>query len=178
MKKLIGSMLLFVVLANLGGFFVMFKIQEYAIKKEIKTRIKKGVSDDELHHFILTTDNQHQFEWKHSKEFKYKGMMYDVVHRVTLENGNILLKCVSDVQENELFKKLDEYISLSLINQNNGKHPIKQLHQFLDHLAAPTTKVYSLDFNSNKELSNTLWPNSYYLSPYLNGQPNPPEVLG
>lgn len=134
MKQFISWGILFLFLANIGGFFFVFKIQEYAIKRDIKTKIKQGVPENELYTFVLTDDNQHEFEWEHSKEFEYKGLMYDVVYKTNNPDGSVTLQCVSDVQETQLFKNLENYLSSSILSSHNGKHPIVEFHLFLSHL--------------------------------------------
>ncbi|CAG5080571.1 hypothetical protein CRYO30217_01380 [Parvicella tangerina] len=150
-------------------------MKEYAIKKEIKTKIKKGVDKDELYTFVLTEENQDQFEWEHSKEFKYKGMMYDVVYKTIHEDGSVVLQCVSDEQETELFQHLDNYLASEFTNQHNGKHPLVEFHQFLSHLFCNTdtfseSAMLADSFSISDHLSN------FYCNPFLKEADHPPQV--
>jgi hypothetical protein len=62
--------------------------------------------------------------WTKKNEFKKNGHFYDVVWRNNLKGGLIEFQCVSDVQETELFEKLDQYVSVNLANQNSDR-PLK-----------------------------------------------------
>ncbi len=174
MKQFLSWTILILFLANIGGFFYVFKIQEYAIKKEIKTKIKEGVPKDELHTFVLTESNKDHFEWKHSKEFKYHGMMYDVVYRSENADGSITLECVSDIQETLLFEKLDSYLAQRIVHQNNGKHPLVEFHIFLSHLYCPTSEVKNLSTElAVAEISTERI--SFYNDPWIHGIYTPPQ---
>lgn len=173
MKRIVACILLIVFAINLGGIYYIFKAKEYAIKKEIKTKIKQGVPKEELFTFIMNEHNEHEFEWEHSKEFEYNGMMYDVVYRTTLEDGSIKLECVSDVQESTLFKQLDQYLACSVINKNHGKHPMVEFHTFLQHLSC---QQYFQSWIAPAQVKKniTLPYIRIYQSPFLEIPTNPP----
>jgi hypothetical protein len=93
-------------------FFMMFGQQylflskRYAIRKEIKRKIKNGVDEKDMFFFQLSeVENDPSFYWENDHEFHYKGSMYDVVKR----NGDEL-KCINDDQEAKLFAGLDNLV--------------------------------------------------------------------
>lgn len=175
MKQLISWIILLLFLTNIGGFFYVFKIKEYAIKKEIKTKIKKDVPKDELCTFIITDANSHKFEWEHSKEFRFNGMMYDVVYKTVNDDGTTTLECVSDVQETQLFKDLNNYLVKEITNQNNGKHPLVEFHNFLNNLIfiPDVTCIYPNEVISNSVIMELP---QYYTNPFIQGIYTPPQI--
>jgi hypothetical protein len=116
------------------GLLLIFKIQQYQIRKEIKHLIKLGVPDNQLVHISISTKNKSQLEWKHSKEFRYKGNMYDVVKIEIVNDSTTLYQCVSDQQETILFANLDEQVKKNMDSKNNGSNPIKNLFKFLSNI--------------------------------------------
>lgn len=175
MNRFISWSILLLFLVNTGGFYYIFKIKEYRIKKEIKSKIKKGVPEDELKTFVISEANKHEFEWEHSKEFEYHGKMYDVVYRSKHSDGSEILKCVSDDQETALFKHLDKCLQQHLAANNHGNHPLVQYHFFLSHLFFENddTKVFHDYYFEGTHL---MHPNNVYTAPNLGISSPPPEV--
>lgn len=175
MNRFLSWSLLILFLVNTGGFYYVFKFKEYRIKKEIKTKIKLGVNEEELKTFVLTASNQHKFKWKHSKEFQFNGNMYDVVYRTKQADGSEILKCVSDAQETVLFKHLDECLQQHLISNHQGKHPLIEFHTFLTHLFfQPDLNLREID--DVLENHNSTYLNHNYLDPFIGLSPRPPQV--
>lgn len=114
--------------------FLVFKAKELVLKHEMKEELEKGIPREDLLSFVMTEDNQHEFDWEHDKEFEYKGTMYDVVYKTIQEDGSVLLECIADDEESELFRQMDNYVAGSFIQQNNGKHPLVDFHTFLQQL--------------------------------------------
>jgi len=101
-------LLVLAVCFNPAAYHLMFRLKQAEIRKQIKMAIKAGVPDEELTVFRLTDSNAGDFEWIHSREFRFRGMMYDVVREEAGTDGERVLHCVTDVQETRLFCKLDE----------------------------------------------------------------------
>ena len=112
--------LLFVLLFNIGGLYLVFRFQQHQIRKEVKHKIKLGVPQNELYLIRISPDNQHLIQWIHSKEFRYKGVMYDVVRKKTIDAKTIEFACINDEQEAKLFAHLDEEINKSNNNHSNA----------------------------------------------------------
>lgn len=120
-----------------GSFshIIYFKVQQYSIKKEIKQRLKKGVSTDELFTFTFSKseiENSKEIEFIEEHEFRYKGKMYDIVYQESL-NGKTVFQCVSDEQETMLFAQLDKLVEeQSKSNQEKNQQLFKLLNfQFI-----------------------------------------------
>jgi len=110
-------------------FFMMFGQQylflskRYAIRKEIKRKIKSGVDEKDMFFFQLSeVENDPSFYWENDHEFHYKGSMYDVVKR----DGN-LVKCINDDQEAKLFAGLDQLVRKRMDGRSSEVKPIQLL---------------------------------------------------
>lgn len=83
----------------------MYSVQKKAVRHEVRSMIKNGATDSELVHFTFALkDTVHAMEWKHSREFKYRKTMYDIVHR-EYKGDSVLYKCWKDTKETELSKR-------------------------------------------------------------------------
>lgn len=102
------------------GFVTYFEFSRHQIQKEVKTLIKKGVPEDELVHFEFSKKDYDQLKWFDQKEFSYKGKMYDVVKSVQLNRNTVLISCISDYQEKQLFKNLGDTVSKKLSDEQDS----------------------------------------------------------
>lgn len=85
-----------------------------------------GIADKDLVHFYfdLASNNFLSLKWKHSKEFEYKGNMFDIVKADTVKNIAHYI-CFPDKQEtalNKMFvKQLNDYFA------GNKEHEKRQV---------------------------------------------------
>ncbi|MCG3166528.1 MAG: hypothetical protein POELPBGB_02307 [Bacteroidia bacterium] len=104
-------MLLLILLFNISGHFVTFKLSQHSIKKEIKRKIKSHVPETELTVFTFSIAELNKLDWEEKgKEFSLKGNMYDVVKKQQTADS-ITLYCINDIQEKSLFANLEELIN-------------------------------------------------------------------
>jgi hypothetical protein len=125
MPKLISFLLLFLFLWQIGGYLLEFEIESSRVRKELKKLSKEAVPLNQLVYFQFSAKEIQSLTWTKKNEFKKDGHFYDVVWRHHLKGGLIELQCVSDDQETELFKKLDQYVSVNLANPNSER-PLKK----------------------------------------------------
>lgn len=118
------------------GYFIVFQIQKYNIRKEVYKKIKSDFVSINAVEIEYTYSNISEFTWiKKCKEFVYRNAMYDVVKAEKIENG-FRLYCLKDDKEKELHNKLENHITETL-NKNSAKQKnkktnnAKQLHDFL-----------------------------------------------
>lgn len=110
MKKVLSILLLLIFLYNLTGYYVVFRVLQYRVRREIKYRIKQNISDDELVLISISITDDKCLTWtKPNKEFRYKEEMYDIVRQETKEDM-ILYYCVHDFKESKLFSDLDGHV--------------------------------------------------------------------
>ncbi|MDX1830090.1 MAG: hypothetical protein R3342_11145 [Lutibacter sp.] len=79
-----------------------FKYLQHNIQQEINNEIKEGLNEKDLSVVIIPLKDENKIIWtKKNKEFKYKGLMYDVV-KTKIKNGNRYYYCINDVKEKQL----------------------------------------------------------------------------
>ena len=119
MKRIISFFLLLVFAFNLVGVAILFKVQQYSVKQEIKRQIQRGVPEAELCAIRVDAQNDAEVWWLEEDEFFYRGAMYDVVKKRDLGKGETVYFCINDVLEKKLYDNLDALV---------GKHPPGSKH--------------------------------------------------
>lgn len=107
------------------GLYLLHTVQVGLVRHEMKQRIKAGVPEEDLVVLKITKseeENPQVFERKHSREFLYKGEMYDVM-RSSQVGDTTIYTCIHDVKESRLFARLDRMVLDELNgNENQKKH--------------------------------------------------------
>lgn len=140
MKKLVSIFLLVCLIAPVAGTYFWLKHELKITKREVKGQIIAGLDESELVNFKFSkSDADISLKWKHSKEFEYRGEMYDVVKSV--EKGDtIFYTCWWDNKETKLNKKLahlmGDIIGSNPQNKENQKRLVS-LYQKLFHQNTP-----------------------------------------
>lgn len=103
--------LIFALLFNAFGTYLVFETARMSVRDEIKSRIKAGIPENELvRHRFRTRDIENGtagISWKESSEFMLNGSMFDVVRRFT-DGDYTIFECINDTQEEALFARLDD----------------------------------------------------------------------
>jgi hypothetical protein len=107
------------------------------------------------------------FDWKHSREFSYKGSMYDIVRTDTINQNTFLFYCVNDIQEKQLFANLDKMVSSCFSEQS------KQKDKHIDFSQLLTLKYLAPDIGLLFSKNNSL----FFRANYLNHQYQSPFIL-
>lgn len=93
------------------GYIPCFFVKQNFIRKEIKLQKKNSVPEKELASFVFTKTEFANLKWeKENKEFHYGNSMYDIVKTATDKKGNIILHCINDKQEKQLFTNLEDLV--------------------------------------------------------------------
>ena len=134
-----------------------------------------GIDSDELV-LLKFTDEESQtlLHWEHSKEFEYKGEMYDVVESKT-EEDTVYYWCWWDNEETELNKQLDDLVAFVLGNDPGRKGSQKQVEDFYKSLYCeplPDRHMYL----SQAEQTTSPYKFSYLAVSYPPPVP-PPEIV-
>lgn len=114
-----------------------------------------------------------ELKWKHSREFEYKGEMYDIVHIQATEDGTVF-HCWWDHEETALNQQLTALLVLAFNQDPLKKDQQNRLVFFLKHLYCSTE-------NRSLELA---WVGKEYeektpvqtLTPFLKVESPPPLV--
>ncbi|CAN5239674.1 hypothetical protein BH09BAC1_BH09BAC1_03590 [soil metagenome] len=126
--KMLCILLLLVLLFNTLGFYPVFKMHQYRVRREIKHQIKQGIPKEDLHPFALHISDVKALDWEggERKEFRHEGLMYDVVHE-EIKGDSIYLLCVNDTEEDILFAQLDELVNQQMDENSSAPQSSKKL---------------------------------------------------
>lgn len=90
-----------------------------------------GLDPEELVLLKFTSlEAQTKLRWEHSKEFEYRGQMYDVVSYET-KGDSIFYRCWWDHKETQLNKRLKILVAKALDQDKNNGDALLNLHFFL-----------------------------------------------
>ncbi len=100
-------MLLLVIFINLAGAPFLFIVLQKKIKREMKRLILSQVPPELLIPFTLPADRNlceaAGYEFIHDKEFRFRGMMFDIITSERI-GDSVKHLCVNDTNEEELIR--------------------------------------------------------------------------
>lgn len=175
MKNLPGILLLLCLWAPFVGTYSRLKFEKKQVKREIKKKIIAGLDKSEL--VLVKVSEQESktaLNWHHSREFEYKGQMYDVVE-VRQIGDSIHYLCWWDKAETQLNRQLNQLVAKALGNNPQHKETQNRLIRFVQHLyycPAPKWQLKSPpeDLCGRK----AFWANTLPLISFTSSPPTPP----
>lgn len=103
-----------------AGYYSYLNYQKYLVKKQVKKQIIAGIDKKNLVLLSFSVrESKNLLKWKHSKEFQFKGQMYDIVEKLQ-KNDSIFYWCWWDCEETGLNKELNQLTDLTM-GRNTGK---------------------------------------------------------
>lgn len=129
-KRIPAILLLLSFSCGFSGVLVLFRLQQIRIRREVKSRIERGIPDSALQVILLHPANAAEFEWQGADEFGYRGDRFDIVRKEVLSDTSTLYYCVNDRQESRLLASLHVLVkNKSDRNTPAGRAAVK-LHGF------------------------------------------------
>lgn len=120
LKQLTAIGLLIIMFYSQAGYYFTYLYAQLQVKREMKARILNSLPDESFEAIILT-GNEQNIQWEEEdREFSFKGQLYDVVRKKTV-NGNVVLLCINDKKEENLVRQLSNTVKSGNQN-NNGKN--------------------------------------------------------
>lgn len=167
-------MIIFALLFNMSGAYLIFESARFNIRKEVKQRIKAGVPADQLFTLRFRTcdilKGTAGIQWKESNEFSYNGLMYDIVKK-NIDGEYTIYECINDKQEDQLFAKLDELVKKTTSKNKNVPQRTRIMLQLLIHEAMINEQTkYDIDIQSITFSSN----NNFLTRAIFDEVPTPP----
>ena len=123
LKKIVSLAAVILLLFNAGGYIIIYQQLIILNRFNIQTKIEGDELKEEL--MILSFKKSDMdngiidFTWKHSKEFRYNGNMYDVVEKSETKDS-ICIYCYKDIKE----KKYEENFNKHYENENGNEKQI------------------------------------------------------
>jgi len=126
--------LIFSFAAPVAGTFLILQFQKKQIRREVKWKMIAEINKEELVLIKLSnTQIQTEVEWEHSKEFEYKGEMYDIVETV-VKGDSTFYWCWWDYEETKLNKQLDGLLAFAYSKDHKNKNNQNRLLTFYKSL--------------------------------------------
>lgn len=133
-SKFLSIVLIVSLVAPLGIGFVTLHLQKIQIRKIVSETLLNGVEEGEIIELKFTVAQAKTLlKWEHSKEFEYKGQMFDVIEQKII-GDTITYKCWWDRRESAINQQLDELIAKALGNDPFHKDRELKLMDFLKKL--------------------------------------------
>ena len=131
MKGPVSAILLSVLLLNFFGVLPVFYVLQQNIRSEVKSKIKAGIPESELHKISFSKNEKIDLvEGKQGKEVRKSGDFYDIV-RTEVVNGEIVYYGINDKEEKALFENLDNLCQ----KEQNGSPVNKTIKDFFKNFS-------------------------------------------
>ncbi|HBS87811.1 MAG: hypothetical protein A2W91_11150 [Bacteroidetes bacterium GWF2_38_335] len=171
MKKFLGILFIVCLILPFIGTYTIYFHQKNIIRKSVKKQLLSHTPKDELVMLSFSLKESEELNWKHSKEFEYKGEMYDIVESKT-EGDSVTYWCWWDHEETRLNRHLIDLVAKAMgaddannTNQKNFSGFLKTLFcSELQDLYIGSDQYTLLSFNYKEKFSLN----------YLNDPPVPP----
>jgi hypothetical protein len=115
LKKIFAIAVLFFVLFNSMGYYILFELDKLIAQKEARARVSKGETNL-ICLKIAGGEHNPSFLRMGKNEFLFNGKMYDLVREID-KDGSLLIFCIPDTKEDDLFtglKRINHHQRLSL----------------------------------------------------------------
>ncbi len=121
MKNATAFFLLIIFGFNLGGSYVILKIQQHQIRREIIHQIKEGISEKDLTSITVSPKTKTN-SLESPREFAIKDKK-DIVRVENLNENTTVYHCISDSQETNLIAKCNKIEKRKDKNKTNSVKP-------------------------------------------------------
>lgn len=143
--------------------------QKHIVKKQVKNQMMEGIDKEELVLLKFSKEEKKtKLKWEHSKEFEYKGQMYDIVEK-TVKQDSVYYWCWLDYKETKLNKKLKKLADNVFHDNPKKQEKNQQLFTYLKSLYFSKPFVWH-----SKNIGQNINHNFYYKNFYHSINFTPP----
>ncbi|HRO41446.1 MAG TPA: hypothetical protein PL009_01335 [Flavipsychrobacter sp.] len=129
-----GILLLLCLTVPLVTTLLVLQIQKSQVRKEVKWKYIAGMNTDELVKFVFSEkEKQTALRWEHSKEFEYRGEMYDVI-KMEVKGDTTYYWCWWDHEETKLNKQIDKLAAFAFDHNPEKQEKENRLLKFFKSL--------------------------------------------
>ncbi|MEI7491535.1 MAG: hypothetical protein WCK92_09065 [Bacteroidota bacterium] len=130
MKKILPVFMLFAMLFNTAGYYIVYELDRYLLKKEVTSLLEHGCLDNELSVFsVYNPSADPAFRRVDKHEIVYHGNLYDVSKEIR-KGKTVTFYCIRDTKEENL---------IAGMNSMQQKKKATNLLQHLVSIALPVT---------------------------------------
>jgi hypothetical protein len=127
----------------------VLQLQKIQIRKEVKWQMIAGLDKEELVHLKFSeAEKKSELKWEHSREFEYKGEMYDLVE-IELIGDTTYFTLWHDHEETQLNKQLNVLVAKALGNNPTKQENEKKVDDFFKTLYCKSCEIERLPFEIN-----------------------------
>lgn len=157
---------------------MVFKMEQFRIRREMKHQIKAGIPEDELHEFNFSIKDYEQLDWvRPDVEFRIGNEMFDIVRSMT-RGDSIQLNCVNDKEEAVLFTQLDELIQKKMEQESNANNsPLSKLVKLSKVFYITCNNKTALKVFEHKTVCYFIHQSNFYFPPNIEIQTPPPDTV-
>lgn len=175
-RTLFRILLLFCLVAPFTTVFFVLKKQQKQVKREVKWKLIEGVDRNELVFLKFSKEEQQiHLNWKHAKEFEFKGEMYDVVEK-EVYGDTTYYWCWWDSEETKLNKQLDQLVAFTLGNSPVQNQSQAKIMQFFKSLYFQNENLL-VSCNAIETLNSSSFTNQFELLNRLSLPDSPPPQI-
>lgn len=92
-----------------AGTWLLFKVRQCQIRNEVRERIREEVPEEALVKFSEGKSSG-DIVWVEEDEFQHEGVLYDVLSRDTTVSGEVILLCIRDGEESDLYAWMEKVV--------------------------------------------------------------------
>ena len=135
MRKLVSiSLLTLFIFASVGGIAGMLFLQ-YRQKARVEAMIHSDSHHERVTRLHLTKDQCRNLVWeKPDREFRYQGMMYDVIRSKTHPDGSIEYECYRDDKETAITDAITQHLKPDHDSSSDSRNMAVQVFRFFSTL--------------------------------------------
>lgn len=126
MKQIFSGILLVLFLYGVLAYYPVFLWMQGNVRTEMALQIRTVDENEKYIVFCLSEKEYAALSHANADEITISGNLFDVAKKGTDGKGNVLLYCLSDKNESELFSRLDKQ-SQKNSDEKNGQNILKIL---------------------------------------------------
>lgn len=155
--------------------YAFLKFRQYEIKEEVKHKLLQSVEPSQLVTLRFTkAQAEQELDWEHSKEFEYKGQMYDVVSE-EVKGDSIVYRVWWDKAETKIKKELKTILAGFLQRDMSNQPYQEQLNFFYKNLQCQSVVSWESNRNGSAQASVFASPNMLHEKVHFSPPVPPPN---
>lgn len=134
LKNILPVLLILAICAPFHLSELIITQQKKKIKSDVKKMMVSEMDKSELTRLEFDMQTvMHSLKWEHSHEFKYQGVMYDIMYR-KYENGKVVYHCWKDKVETALNSRLHDLSLIAFSKDEKQKNQTELLSSYVSSL--------------------------------------------
>lgn len=116
-RKFLSLLFAGLILFNIFGYYFVFRCDQIQVKNEMKARMRSSSFRSHYEEIsILNPSADPDFKMIDKDEFRYHGMLYDIIS-ARVSGKTVTFRCINDTREEQLLSRYNHY-SISVAGMN------------------------------------------------------------